>query len=49
MGLLKKKEKKEFGPKRSIFFAFRVDHYSEGSENNFDRAVSLESVSIPLK
>ena len=35
------------GNKRSKFFPFGQDHFSEGA-NGFDRAVSLESVKFPL-
>ena len=40
---------KVFGIKRSNFFPFRVDPFSEGSQSNFERVVSLENISIPLK
>ena len=33
---------------RSKFFPFSVYLFSEGRQNNFDRVVSPESVSIPL-
>ena len=33
----------------SKFFPFRGDPLSEGRQNNFERVVTLESVSIPLK
>ena len=33
----------------SSFFPFRVDPFSERRKNNFDKVVSLENVSIPLK
>ena len=39
---------KEFAPIGSKFFPFRVNPFSEGRLNNFDRIVSAESVSIPL-
>ena len=36
----------EFDP--SKFFPFKVDLFSEGNKNSFDRVVFLESVLIPL-
>ena len=42
-------KRKEFAPKGSKFFPFRVDPFSEGRQSNFDRVVSPESVSIHLK
>ena len=39
---------KEFAPLGSKFFPIRVDPFSEGSQNNFVRVISPESVSIPL-
>ena len=39
---------KEFAPSGSKFFPYRVDQFSEGNRNNFDRVGSLESISIPL-
>ena len=42
-------KRKEFAPSGSKFFSFREDPYSEGSQNNFERFVSLENVSIPLR
>ena len=40
-------EKKVYS-ERSKFFPFKLDSFSKGSKNNFDIAVSLESVSIRL-
>ena len=33
-------------PKGSKSFPFRIDHYSERSQNNSDRDASLESISV---
>ena len=41
-------KRKEFAPHGSKLFPFRVDPFSEGKQNNFERVVSLESVSISL-
>ena len=40
-------KRKEFAPKGSKFFPFRVDPFSEGSQNNFDRAASLRVHQFP--
>ena len=40
--------RKEFAPKGSKLFPFRVDSFSEGSKENFDTVISLENVLIPL-
>ena len=42
-------KKKAFAPKRSKLFPFRVDPFLEGSNNNSDIAISLESIPISLK
>ena len=45
-------KRKEFASKGSKFFPFRADPFQRGGKNNFtefDRAVSPEKVSIPLK
>ena len=39
-------------PRKPIFFLLEkspLDHFSEGSENSFERIVSLENVSNPLR
>ena len=41
---------KEFAPIESKFFSFRIDHFSEESQNNFSGAIAPESffdTSIP--
>ena len=35
-------------PKGSKFLPLRVDHFSKGKQNNFDRAASPKSVSFSL-
>ena len=37
-------KRKEFAPKGSKFFPFRVDPFSERRENNFEIVVTLERV-----
>ena len=39
---------KEFAPKESKFFTFRVDPFFRMGVKNYDRVVSPESVSIPF-
>ena len=41
-------KRKEFAPKGSKFFPFRVDLISEGRKNTFDRFIFLEGVSVPF-
>ena len=41
--------RKEFFPKGSKFFTFRVHPFTEGSKNNFYTVVSLENASVLLK
>ena len=41
-------KRKEFAPFGSQFFSFRVDFFSEERQNNSDRVVSPDSVSILL-
>ena len=41
-------KRKEFAPRRSKFFPFRIDPFSEGRQNNFDRVTSPENDSVPL-
>ena len=38
-----------FSKRGANFFPFRVDPFTEGGINTFERVASLESVSIPLK
>ena len=40
--------RKEFAPGGSKFFPYRADPISEESKGIFNRAVSLESIWIPL-
>ena len=42
-------KRKEFAPKGSKFFPFRVEPFSKGRQNNVDRATSPENVLTPLK
>ena len=51
MSLLKKgfSKRKTTAPQGNKFFPFKADSFLEGNKNNFDRAASPKSVSIPLK
>ena len=40
--------RKKIAPRGSKGFPHRVDLFSEGDKNNFDRVICLENVSIPL-
>ena len=40
-------KRKEFAPMGSKFFPFRVDPFSEGRQNNFDRVASPERYQFP--
>ena len=42
-------KRKEFAPRGSKFFPFRVDPFEDGDRIHFDRTASPESVSILLK
>ena len=47
--LLKKSllyKRKEFAPRGSKFLPFRVDAFSEGNQNDFERVASLRFVSV---
>ena len=41
--------RKEFAPMGSKFFPSRIDPFSEGRQNNFDKVASPESISLTLK
>ena len=40
-------KRKEFAPNGRKFSPLRVDPFSEGDRNNFERVISPESVSFP--
>ena len=42
------KRKEYFFPTGNKFFPFRIDTFSEGRQNNFDRIVSPEKYQFPL-
>ena len=48
--LLKKfdSKRKEFAPKGSKFFPCRLDPFTKGMQNKFDRVASHENVSVSL-
>ena len=42
-------KRKEFAPKGSKFFSFRVDPFPEGSQNIFIKLPSLKDYPFPLR
>ena len=41
-------KRQAFVPRGSKLFSFRMDHFSKGWQNNFDRVASHKRISIPL-